>query len=82
MTVTLYTTAGCHLCELALEQLQDLQKTRPIEIRSVEIGDNDDLVERYGVRIPVIQCANQQELGWPFALPELKAFLQANCAEL
>ncbi|MDT8310631.1 MAG: glutaredoxin family protein [Methylophaga sp.] len=82
MTVTLYTTAGCHLCELALAQLQNLQKTQRIEVRSVEIGDDDDLVERYGIRIPVIQCVNQQELDWPFALPELKAFLQVNCAEL
>lgn len=82
MRVTLFTTAGCHLCELALTQLQTLQQQLPIDIHSVEIGDDDALVAEYGVRIPVVKCADTAELGWPFDLPQLLAFLQVNCPEL
>lgn len=82
MTVTLFTTVGCHLCDLALQQLQTLQHQMPIIIQSVEIGDDDRLVAEYGTRIPVVQCANLAELGWPFDLPALLTFLQVNCVEL
>jgi len=82
VTITLYTTAGCHLCDLALEQLQTLQQRVPVELNSIEIGDDDALVAEYGTRIPVVQVPNNAELGWPFELSELLAFLQVNCAEL
>lgn len=82
MIVTLFTTAGCHLCDLALEQLQILQQQVPIQLNSVEIGDVDELVAEYGTRIPVVKVPNNAELGWPFELPELLAFLQVNCVEL
>ncbi len=82
MTITLFTTAGCHLCDLAFEQLQTLQQQIPIQINSVEIGDDDALVAKYGVKIPVVKASNNAELGWPFELSELLAFLQVNCAEL
>lgn len=82
MTVTLFTTAGCHLCDLALEQLQNLQQQMPFHIHSIEIGDDDALVAQYGVRIPVVKCIDNAELSWPFTLPQLKAFLQTSCPEL
>ena len=82
MTVTLFTTAGCHLCDLALQQLQILQQQLPIIIQSVEIGDDDHLIAEYGIRIPVVKCSNDAELGWPFDLPALINFLQVNCTEL
>lgn len=62
--VTLYTTEGCHLCELAVELLTAI--TPPVEINAVEIGDDDDLVEQYGVRIPVVEFASGKQLNWPF----------------
>lgn len=82
MTVFLFTTAGCHLCDLALQQLQTLQQKMPITIQSVEIGDDDKLIAEYGIRIPVVQCPNDAELGWPFDLDALLSFLQVNCTEL
>ncbi len=82
MTVTLFTTAGCHLCDLALEQLQILQQQMSIDLNRVEIGDDDVLVTEYATRIPVVKVPNNAELGWPFELSELLAFLQVNCAEL
>jgi len=62
----LYTTAGCHLCDLADAILQTLSKQYDLTIIHTEIGDDDALVERYGIRIPVVQFPDNTELGWPF----------------
>lgn len=83
-TIQLYTTAGCHLCEDAQAMLQYLIKNDPrfnsIKLNLVEIANDDQLVETYGVRIPVL-TNKQQELGWPFELEQLENWLvhlQAN----
>lgn len=75
----LYGTLGCHLCELAEEQLSALmaQLPQPVEIECIDIADSDALVERYGVRIPVLRrVADDAELGWPFEDTALRDFLR------
>lgn len=76
MKVSLFTTVGCHLCEQALAQLQQLQRSGvAVEIESVEIADADTLIDQYGIRIPVVKTADGREIGWPFSLDELHRFL-------
>lgn len=75
----LYGTTGCHLCELAEAQLASAmaQLQDPIEIECIDIADSDELVERYGVRIPVLQrVRDAAELDWPFADGRLQEFLR------
>lgn len=50
--VEIYTRDGCHLCEEA-EALVALEAKRA-DVRRVEIDDDDELLKRYQVRIPVI----------------------------
>jgi glutaredoxin len=78
MKVKLYTTLGCHLCEEALELLKQLKTSGlEIEISEIEIADSDELMSAFGVRIPVITTENSEdEIGWPFTIEELKAFLE------
>ncbi|MDH5357837.1 MAG: glutaredoxin family protein [Gammaproteobacteria bacterium] len=71
ITVILYTTAGCHLCELAEAMLQDMSSQHDIKIVATEIGDNDELVARYGIKIPVIRFLDGSELNWPFEAHEI-----------
>lgn len=76
MNVRLYTTVGCHLCEDALALLQQAsQSGADLEISEIEISDEDELLERYGIRIPVVARGDGVELGWPFTLEELNTFL-------
>ena len=74
--ITLYTTLGCHLCELALHLVLQAQQAqgRDLQIVEVEIADDDELMERYGIRIPVLRVADA-ELGWPFNDEGLEQFL-------
>lgn len=46
-----------------------------------EISDDEDLVTRYGVRIPVLRSATGEELGWPFDHDSLTRFV-ANAQEV
>jgi glutaredoxin len=77
--IILYTTLGCHLCELALHLLQSQQtQGRDLQIVEVEISEDDGLMARYGIRIPVISVADA-ELGWPFDDKRLAQFLDNPC---
>lgn len=57
----LYTTLGCHLCAQLEELLHALANDRVV-LERIDIGDDDALVERYGVRIPVLVDADGNEL--------------------
>jgi len=70
-SVILYTTAGCHLCDLASDLLLQANQASPLTIHYTEIGDDDDLVAKYGTTIPVVEFANSRQLNWPFTLDDI-----------
>lgn len=75
--ITLYTTAGCHLCEQAEELLRQAATVADIQWQSVDIVTEPELMELYGIRIPVLKRQDTgEELGWPFRLEELEGYLQ------
>lgn len=75
MKLYFYTTLGCHLCEEALLLLRNAGLTHQFELVSVEISDDEKLMELYGIRIPVIlNKDNEQELCWPFDRERLERF--------
>ncbi|WP_082030193.1 glutaredoxin family protein [Vibrio renipiscarius] len=71
--ITLYSTEGCHLCEMAFALTQQLQ----VEVAVVDIAFDDELFSRYGVTIPVLNYQGN-ELNWPFDLPQLQIWLDNN----
>jgi len=78
--IKLYTTLGCHLCEQALAMFDYLCQHNPdinnrYTIKLVEISESDNLVEEYGIRIPVLAKSNS-ELAWPFEFEELQVWLK------
>ncbi len=75
-SIYLYSTLGCHLCELAKEIVIPLLDPDSIQLEEIEISESDELVERYGVRIPVLKSPNHpDELGWPFDSVQAAEFL-------
>ncbi|SFK30578.1 glutaredoxin family protein [Methylophaga sulfidovorans] len=76
MLIKLYTTAGCHLCEQAQELLHASSQSYKISIELIEIGDDDKLVEEFGVHIPVVEFPDKQRLYWPFDLTQLQQKIQ------
>jgi len=71
----LYSTEGCHLCDEALEVVRAALE-EPCALTVVDIAHDPELVERYGVRIPVLQVeGHREELGWPFDATAVHRFL-------
>jgi glutaredoxin-related protein len=62
-TAKLYGTEFCHLCEEA----KAIISAMGIETDYIDIAEDDELSEKYGMRIPVLQRMDTgAELGWPF----------------
>lgn len=71
-----YTTAGCHLCDLALDQLWPVLADGQWRLEEVDIAESDDLIARYGERIPVLaRSGDGAELGWPFDSERVRRWL-------
>ncbi|WP_413699378.1 glutaredoxin family protein [Psychromonas sp. KJ10-10] len=68
--VTLYYTDGCHLCDDAIELLEQLN----LSYQKVDIVDSQALVELYGTLIPVVENEQGAILNWPFSLQQLQQF--------
>lgn len=76
-TIYLYSTPGCHLCDLAWDTLAPLVSCLPLRMEEIDIAESDELIEQYGIRIPVLKFADADaELGWPFDTEQASSFLQ------
>lgn len=55
LTVTLYSRAGCHLCDLAQKPVARFVAATPgTTLRVVDVDSDPGLRERYGLRVPVV----------------------------
>lgn len=74
----LLSTDHCALCEEALSMLFSMPELAGLELRVVDVADEDLLLERYGEQVPVLQVFTQRDdqsaaepqlalsLNWPF----------------
>ena len=67
MQLIIYTTEGCHLCELAVQLLINVapRLSIEIEVELVDIAFDDHLITLFGEKIPVFEY-QQQQICWPF----------------
>lgn len=70
----LYSSEGCHLCEQALQLCQDLIVNKKLSV--IDIVDHEELVELYGVHIPVLaRLDNGEKLYWPFTQQQINELI-------
>ncbi|WOG25368.1 glutaredoxin family protein [Endozoicomonas sp. 8E] len=83
--LSFYTTSGCHLCDHVEEFLIILGQHPQLHSQfcwsAVEISVSDDLIEQYGVRIPVIATEEGDEIGWPFEMEQLGEWIYNHLTE-
>jgi glutaredoxin len=75
MTVTLYTRAGCHLCEEAERVLRAERAATPFHLELVDIDGDPELGRRYGVRVPVVAVDGQDLFDYEVPVDLLRARL-------
>jgi glutaredoxin len=57
--MSVYSRSNCHLCEVALEVISEIQKDFEFTITKILIDGNTELEEKYGEQVPVILINNQ-----------------------
>ncbi len=73
MQTILYMTEYCPLCEHAQQHIiQALGEPA----QEIDIMDDATLLERYQVRIPVLQRPDGAELNWPFEPTAVREFIR------
>jgi hypothetical protein len=75
-TATLFSKAGCHLCDLAEAMLTQLARTREVEWTKLDIESDPELLARYRYEIPVIRLEDGTELRWPTTLERIRRALR------
>jgi glutaredoxin-like protein DUF836 len=68
--LVLYERAECHLCEDARKALDAL--VGPDRYDRVDIDSSDELVVRYGFRVPVLAVDSVDRLEAPISEPDLR----------
>ena len=68
--LTLYERTDCHLCEEARQALDAL--IGPDRYDRVDIDTSDELVVRYGFRVPVLAVDGVDRLEAPITEPDLR----------
>lgn len=74
-TITLYSKAGCHLCDEARVYLEELAASHDIDIQEIDIRRDPDLFERYRYRIPVILVDGVERLEGRIEQDDVHALL-------
>jgi glutaredoxin len=64
--LTLYSRAGCHLCERARAIVAPLCAEYGITLRVADVDGGADTRARHGDRIPVAVLDGVELLAWPF----------------
>jgi glutaredoxin len=63
-TVTVYSRTGCHLCEVAINQIESVKSKIAFDLEIKLIDDNPELEKAYGEQVPVILIDQQPHDYW------------------
>ncbi len=74
-TVTVYTRAGCHLCEEAERVVRAEQAAAGFRLELVDVDRDPQLARRYGVRVPVVAVDGEELFQYEVPADLLRARL-------
>jgi len=63
-TVTIYSRTGCHLCEVAINQIESVKSKITFNLEIKLIDDNPELEKAFGEQVPVILIDQQPHDYW------------------
>jgi hypothetical protein len=79
--LVLLATDACTLCDKAFELLASMPELRGAGLDVVDVADNDQLLEEFGARLPVLAVkistdGISQPLDWPFDAAAVLSWLR------
>ncbi|MDM5228500.1 glutaredoxin family protein [Cytobacillus sp. NJ13] len=74
-----YTRSRCPLCDKAKEVIVELKKEYDFTLIEKDIDDSDELTEKYGIMIPVVEIdGNEVQFGHIDAITLCEALTEKN----
>jgi glutaredoxin len=74
-TVTLYTRARCHLCDVAKDVLAQVRADQPFDLEVVDVDGDPALAARYGTEVPVVLVDGRKAFKYRVDPAQLRARL-------
>ncbi len=74
--LTLYSTEGCHLCELAFHLLIEDVGVPEAQIMVIDIATDDELIDQFGVLSSARKPLTGDRLFWPFSATDVTSYLK------
>jgi glutaredoxin len=75
--VTVYSRSGCHLCEIAIDQIKSTMGELKFELDVKLIDDDIKLQEEFGEQVPVILIEGKVHDYWRVDLERFEKALKA-----
>lgn len=72
--VLIYSRTGCHLCEIAIDQINSVRNEKNFQVEIILIDGSHELEEKYGEQVPVIFIDEKIHDYWRV---DLKRFTKA-----
>ena len=74
--LTLYSKPGCHLCDDMKQVIEAVASRVPLTLDVVDISTDPELVERYGLEIPVLLIEGKKAAKYRLSERELEEKLR------
>ena len=75
--VMVYSRVGCHLCEIAIDQINSVKDELGFNLEIKFISDDDVLEQEYGEQVPVILINNKIHDYWRVDLARFTKAIKA-----
>jgi glutaredoxin len=75
--VVVYHAAGCHLCERALEVVEQVRAERDFDLRVVDVEGDPELEARYREWLPVVEIDGRRAFVYHVQAADLRRKLDA-----
>jgi glutaredoxin len=79
--VAVFHSAGCHLCERALEQVRSLREELGFELREIDIAGDPALEETYRAWLPVVEIDGRRRFTYHVQLDAFRRAVAQAAAE-
>lgn len=77
ISLNLYSTTFCHLCEQAEVLVARIKQEHDVNIKIIEITSDHDLLAKYEISIPALKrLDNNQEIFWPFTINDIEYLIR------
>ena len=75
--LTLYTRAGCCLCDEMKAAIRAVAEKIPIELEEIDVDASAEWAERYGAEVPVLFVNGRKAFKYRVAMKDLERRLRA-----